>query len=208
LTTGAAGAPQPGPISIVSPTPEAPSPAPPSPPSAEARILLINPPETRNTVAYQVDGSPFEMPSDSQQDLSGGPRQVAFDRGGDFGEARYTLTEGTYVFALGARGWGLYRKTFQVVLDNSANAHPFHIGLGDGTRLVIAAGQSRKLTDRFPILVYFDRGDGGEPASRQLRDGTHRIAVDPSTNLLDLFAVGGGTLDPPGPPDAPRVARN
>jgi hypothetical protein len=36
--------------------------------------------------------------------------------------------------------------------------------------------------------VQFDRGDGGEPAAKELLNGTYRITASPNTQLLDVVA--------------------
>jgi hypothetical protein len=158
-------------------------------PEPGVRIILLNPQESGNTVAYQLDNQPFEMPCGYEQDLSSRASWlIEFDRGGGFGLARYTLTEGSFEFTLGPKGWDLVSTTFQVVLDNSTNAYPFNLSLEDGAVVTVAAGQSQTLSGRFPIQVSFDRGDAGAPGSRELINGVYRIAVDPKTNLLDIGA--------------------
>ena len=45
---------------------------------------------------------------------------VEFDRGGDFGTARYTVTAGTYKFVATDRGWDLVKDT----LDTADSGSP------------------------------------------------------------------------------------
>jgi hypothetical protein len=194
-----------GAVDTADPPPAEPPPAA-SAPGSGIRILLINPKVTGNIVRYQIDSFPFEMPADYHQDLDGKARLIEFDRGGGFGQARYTLTEGTYAFTLGDRGWDLVQQTFQVTVDNSANSAPFYLNLAGGEEVVFGPGETRALTGRFPIDVTFDRGDGGEPLSRRLDAGTYRVGVDPATNLLDLFPAATDPPDSAGPTDAPAAA--
>lgn len=61
---------------------------------------------------------------------------IAFDRGGQAGEARYTLAPGSYEFTVAASGWDLVQKTFKVALDNSANPGDFNYVLENRSRLI------------------------------------------------------------------------
>jgi hypothetical protein len=53
----------------------------------------------------------------SQQLTTKGSYLIEFDRGGDFGRARYTISEGLYDFTPTDHGWELYRQP-----DNAAAA--------------------------------------------------------------------------------------
>ena len=50
---------------------------------------------------------------------------IAFDRGGQIGEARYTLAPGGYSFTVKTSGWDLVQKSFKVTLDDSAKSGDF-----------------------------------------------------------------------------------
>ena len=56
---------------------------------------------------------------------------IEFDRGGNFGMARYQLSEGYYFFSLTERGWELFKKTFRTTLDNSTNSFAFNYVVDD-----------------------------------------------------------------------------
>lgn len=47
---------------------------------------------------------------------------ISFNRGGGFGDATYTLTEGTYEFKAGDQGWDVRRKT--TVATSAASPPP------------------------------------------------------------------------------------
>lgn len=40
---------------------------------------------------------------------------------------------------------------------------------------------------RFPVVVSFDPGNGGEPSQVALPSGSYMIGVNPETGLWDLF---------------------
>jgi len=63
-------------------------------------------------VAFLVDSKQVELHDGQSHSLHGsGKRIVEFDRGGDFGAARYELSGGQYEFVVTGRGWDLVRKT-------------------------------------------------------------------------------------------------
>jgi hypothetical protein len=82
---------------------------------------------------------------------------------------------------------GLYNTTYDVVLDNTANENDFHF-VTDGQVRTIKAGETCSLSGKYPIVVSFDRGDGGEPCEKTCQSGTYRIGVNDKTQLLDLLA--------------------
>ncbi len=100
-----------GPISGPAIPPDAP--APDSTNASDAGVasglLLVNPEDTQSPVNYQLNGQPFELQPGYNQQL-GGPSTwvIEFDRGNGNGLARYTLTDGTYLFTLTDAGWELY----------------------------------------------------------------------------------------------------
>jgi hypothetical protein len=74
-------------------------------------LILVNPEDTQSPVSYQLNRQPFELQSGYNQQLGGpGTWLIEFDRGNGNGLARYTLTDGTYVFTLTDAGWELYRQ--------------------------------------------------------------------------------------------------
>jgi hypothetical protein len=153
------------------------------------RVVVVNPEATGQTIAFVLDGQEHHLdPARLLDEYSVDAMLIAFDRGGGFGIARYSLTEGVYEFVRTERGWDLVRKTFTVTLDNTANATAFHYLVG-GETAAVGAGASRRHTDRFPITIAFDRGSGGQPAEIALPSGTYKIARSPETGLWDLFVV-------------------
>jgi hypothetical protein len=112
---------------------------------------------------------------------------IKFDRGGDLGTARYSLTEGVYEFKLTDQGWDLYRKIFRVTLDNSANESDFNY-LADGELALVSAGETRTHESSFPVVISFDPGNE-EPVQLALPTGDYMIAVNPETELWDLFVA-------------------
>jgi hypothetical protein len=157
---------------------------------AEAKaIVLLNPEGTPGAVRFLLDGHEGSLePAEYLEQSTIAPMIIEFDRGGDFGLARYSLSEGIYLFKLTERGWDLARRTFTVTLDNSANADAFHY-LADGEPVFVPAGLAQTHQSRFPVLIAFDRGDGGEPAQVALPSGTYAIATNPQTGLWDLVPV-------------------
>ena len=80
-------------------------------------VKIILPRDVGGSVSYLVDGlQSAEIQAGQEQLLSKkGSYEIRFsrgenDEGRDFGNARYTLTEGTYRFAVTANGWDLYRE--------------------------------------------------------------------------------------------------
>ena len=151
------------------------------------QALVINPATTRATVNFEVDQTPYRLEAGLAQPLIGQTSWViAFDRGGQAGEARYTLAPGGYSFTVKANGWDLVQKTFKVTLDNSLNPEDFNYVL-DNQAGVVTARQEQEITSKLPIVLAFDRGDGREVAHKELAEGTYAIGIDPQTRLLDLF---------------------
>jgi hypothetical protein len=75
-------------------------------------VTVRNPAGSKVQLAYLLDDS-------REQEISAGETQkltekgsyvVSFDRGGDHGTARYTITEGLYEFTMTDHGWELYRQ--------------------------------------------------------------------------------------------------
>lgn len=159
------------------------------PPQNEKRLLLVNPKDSGGPVRYSLDGNPYNCEPGNVQDVAGpGSWLVEFDRGTGGETARYTLTEGTYTFTVTEKGWELYNTTYTVALDNSANGGDFFFLL-DGKEESVPAGATRSLTGKFPMVVSFDRGDGGDPAARTLESGTYRVGLGNDSKALDLIPV-------------------
>jgi hypothetical protein len=157
---------------------------------AESKVIIVNPEDSGGSLSYVLAGAhSYTIDPGFTQALDGQPSWlIEFDRGGSFGQARYTIGPGTYTFTATENGWELYNTQFTVVLDNSANETDFSF-VKDGQVQTIAAGASITLADKYAIVVSFDRGDGGEPGEKTFKSGTYRIGVNEKTNLLDLEPV-------------------
>lgn len=155
--------------------------------TGDCGVILNNPKSSRGKINYTLDGKPFSMEAGYTHELPGGRTYlVEFDKGGTFGKARYSLTEGTFDFGIGSQGWDIYSKIYEAVLDNTANSTDFNYVI-DNQRVVLPAREQQTLTGKCPIVILFDQGNGGEPARRVLREGVYKVGVDPDARLLDLF---------------------
>jgi hypothetical protein len=145
--------------------------------------LLINP--EKLPIHYRVNDHPFSMEPNFRQTLPGGRTWVvAFDRGGSFGRARYTVSQGTYKFMLTDKGWDLFKVTFGVTIDNAENPFEF-LYLVNNFEQGLAPGEAKKHTHVYPMIVRFDNGRG-ETKAKKLEDGRYKVAVT-LENTLDLF---------------------
>jgi hypothetical protein len=79
---------------------------------AEYRTLQIwNGAGRKIPVAFLVNAQQVELADGQSHSFhGGGTRVVEFDRGGNFGTARYELTGGQYEFIITSRGWDLVPK--------------------------------------------------------------------------------------------------
>ena len=146
-------------------------------------VLLTN--GTDAQLNYQLNDNSYTMGPRYQQPLPSGQSWViAFDRGGSFGQARYTLGEGTYQFANTDHGWDLQKQTFSATLDNTFNKTPFNYVLQNAQQSV-PAGQSSQLTSDYPLIVRFDDGKG-QTIQKQLASGSYSIAAQPGAGI-DLY---------------------
>lgn len=161
----------------------------PGTPATGRGLTIVNPETTSGTVRFRLGEQQYELESGYRQEVqSGGSQVIEFDRGGNFGKARYTLREGTYHFSVSDRGWDIIKKSFRVAIDNSQGQSDFRYSIG-GQLQTVRAGVTNQHKDSFPLVVEFDQGRGGEPAQRLLEDGTYRIGIDPDTGLWDMFAA-------------------
>jgi hypothetical protein len=81
-------------------------------PNADAgtyvRATIVNPANNGVPLGFQVNGQPYALAAGTQQDVMAGPGvEVVFDRGAQFGIARYSLGGGRYSFAPTPTGWDL-----------------------------------------------------------------------------------------------------
>ena len=157
-------------------------------PATDNAILLINPASSKVTINYNVDGSPFKMEPGFTQTLnSKSGRLVEFDRGLQFGKASYSLQKGTYKFKMTNKGWELYSQTFESTIDNSKNKIDFNY-VFENKQLTIKAGEKKTHSSSYPVVIQFDRGDGGSPVGKQLEtETTYFVGLDLSKKRLELF---------------------
>lgn len=72
-------------------------------------IRIENPSESGTTLSYSLNGHEYTIEPGHEQNLVNDRTWVIqFDRGGDFGTARYTLAGGIYTFTPTKNGWEAY----------------------------------------------------------------------------------------------------
>ncbi|MFT5523102.1 MAG: hypothetical protein ACI9HK_001046 [Pirellulaceae bacterium] len=149
-------------------------------------VIIVNPELNGGNVGFAVGSERFSLEPGFQQALpASSQRIIRFDRGGNFGLVRYSLTDGVYTFKVSDHGWDLVRKTYNIEIDNTANLNGFRYVV-DGQLVVVPAGEVNSHKGRFPLVVGFDRGDGGDPAVMRLVRGTFQIRIDDTTGLWEL----------------------
>lgn len=154
-------------------------------PIAAGQIMLANP--STETVNYNLNQEPQQIASENEQTLDGGQTWVVeFDRGGSFGMAKYTLSEGYYYFAATDKGWELYKKTFKTTLDNTGNKFAFNYMIGEEQQ-TINPGETHDLAGTLPPVLRFDNGSGQETL-RRLDTGSYKVAVGEDSKF-DIYAA-------------------
>jgi len=80
--------------------------------------------KTGATISFTLDDSRRVRiePGETQRLMDRGQFVVSFDRGNDFGQARYTIQEGLYEFTPTDHGWELYRQKADASLTAEENA--------------------------------------------------------------------------------------
>ena len=77
-------------------------------------ITLVNPSSTRTSLNYTLGESQYVIAAGETATFEDGTQVITFDRGGSFGQARYTLEPGiTYKFVSTDNGWDLRTVTNQ-----------------------------------------------------------------------------------------------
>jgi len=84
-----------------------------------AVITLLNPAETRTAMYYNLGSSQYTLEAGQSVGHGDETQVIAFDRGGSFGEARYTLAPGTYRFVATDHGWDLHTVTEEVASNTT-----------------------------------------------------------------------------------------
>ena len=115
---------------------------------------------------------------------------IQFDRGAGQGVARYALPPGHYEFRIEQGRWVLKKVTYEVTIDNREGTQEFAYVL-DNEVVRVKPGESKTHTDTEPVFIEFDRGDVVEDVAQKNlnKSGIYKVAVDPQTNNLDLFAT-------------------
>lgn len=91
------------------------------PPVADTLITIQNAAGRSVPVAFVVDTQDVSLRDGEVRTFTGpSSRVIEFDRGGDFGSARYDLTAGDYEFVITARGWDLQRRTATTAASTAA----------------------------------------------------------------------------------------
>lgn len=155
-------------------------------------VLLLNPEENGVPIEYVVANQNYSMQPGYSQVLPDGQTWViSFDRGAGQGEAKYSLASGAFAFGSSDQGWELFSRKFKVTLDNSQGDEAF-VYVVDNAHAEVAAGQTKEHTSNYPILIRFDRGDGGQEAKKRVNDNSTKlvVAVDPDDGLWELFPAG------------------
>jgi hypothetical protein len=95
-------------------------------PYAGPGVTIRNPAETGVQLSYTIDTREgYDIATGQSQQLTAkGSYLIEFDRGGDFGRARYTITEGLYDFAPTDHGWELYRQPDAAAAAERIKANP------------------------------------------------------------------------------------
>ena len=155
---------------------------------SEPSVVLLSLPATSEMAFhYRLNDLPYSMNPGFEQKLQNEPWIITFDRGRDFGEARYTLSQGHYEAVRTDHGWDIFKKQTTVTLDNSANPNDFQL-LVDGQPQTVGASTTVEIQSEMPITVEFDDGRG-HVEQKRLTTGEYAIGVDPRAATLDLYAV-------------------
>ncbi|HUY90636.1 MAG TPA: hypothetical protein VMV10_18000 [Pirellulales bacterium] len=150
-------------------------------------VLLINPSNSGVTVSYQLNGEVYRMESGMSQRLQPAIWTIEFDRGGAMGVSQYRLVPGTYAFTPTETGWELYKRRYDVTIDNTRNPHDFHFVV-NGKPLEVRGGHAKDLASLYPIFIRYDRGTGGELVQKALNfSGTVEVGINAADNLWDIF---------------------
>lgn len=172
-------------------------------------ICLLNPETNGETVGYNLGNYPYTMKPGERHPLAKS-YVISFDPADGSGTKKYTLSTGTYEFRLNNNAWELNKTDPSIVIDNSQHTSRFNYLL-NGKEQKLAAGETVTHSNATPMVLEFDRGDGGAPARKILTTGHFVVGIDPEEQRLDLFEdsqaeeTGGNDLatnlsdDPPEP---------
>lgn len=72
---------------------------------------VVNPQTTGVMLSYILDGKQYSLPPGYFQELPMGRKfAIQFDRGGNFGQGKYSIGDGIFTFTPTAKGWEVYQK--------------------------------------------------------------------------------------------------
>jgi hypothetical protein len=92
----------------------------------QVAVVIVNAGEPGTAVEYVVDGLSYKSESGQQQRLVVRPRSaIVYDRGGELGAQRYTLSAGVYEFRSGTDGWALFK--LKATARDDAGESPFDV---------------------------------------------------------------------------------
>jgi hypothetical protein len=94
-----------------------------APPLRTITVFIANPADTGVPINFAIDGTAYNVPSGYTQRLNGTSSSVIeFDRGDLFGDARYTLSDGSYEFRYtNDKGWELFKRPVKPPVPSSAS---------------------------------------------------------------------------------------
>lgn len=154
-------------------------------------VLLINPAHAGAIIAYRLNGETYMMQPGMSQRLPPAKWFVEFDRGGSNGVSQYRLIPGTYAFTPSETGWELYKRRYDITIDNTRNPYDFHFAF-NGKPLVVRSSRTKDLASLYPIFIRYDRGTGGEMVQTALNfSGTVEVGINAADNLWDIFPEAG-----------------
>lgn len=88
-------------------------------------IKIVNPANSGNVINYSLNGFQYAIrPGESQSLVNDRAWVIQFDRGGEFGSARYSLNPGSYEFTPSVNGWEIFHESPQVSQSNNVMANP------------------------------------------------------------------------------------
>lgn len=104
------------PVAAPSPAASAPGSGPTATPStapaaAPISVVVVNAGPPGTAIDYVVNGVFYRIDGGQEQRLTVSPKStIVYDRGGNLGPQRYTLSAGTYEFRSGDTGWALFKR--------------------------------------------------------------------------------------------------
>lgn len=154
---------------------------------AKTGISIANP----NTVAFGfvLDEKSYSLPASASREFALPAANIRFANVTGRPARVYSLSAGAYRFYYtNERGWDLSPETYQLTIDNGANAHAFRC-LVDGKEVSVPAGQKHEHRGGRPVVVVFDRADGGKPARKVFaaNENVAKVGVSGGSRHWNLF---------------------